>query len=388
MEKEAMTSEVRDASVYNPLYMQNLETQAGRDKIASFGQNYIKDRIREKCIWDKYLPPVQVNPNTDLGIQISQNHDTLYKLEFLETQTQALTGTFRGSSPVQIVRADRVPVAFFSVFSTTIEKTEQELQVYSRANYPLTKLVEELMIKDMEELKDLYAVGQMESAIQGMQKDANGGVATKLNSQTVAAGSVVQKNVVKSSLAVNALDITNKIYNPQKKDFVELKRLVDTQRLPELEFVIMTAYDFDALGLQTLQDFGSQVAGEVIKKGYTYNEFMGLKIITTRKYDIYRPGNVYALCPPDYVGRNYMLNNMKFYVDKVRNVFSWSAWFDWGMSIINAAAVKKLELFGCSVVPGQTDAGFEKFSPFDESELGAKNNRALELGPTPNIVVY
>lgn len=151
----------------------------------------------------------------------------------------------------------------------------------------------------------------------------------------------------------------------------------------------MPKTDYDSLTLQTLQDLGSNLTGEVAKKGYTFSEFAGLNIITTIKYEIYRPGNVYVFANEDFVGRNYILNDMKFYVDKKKNIISWCAWFDLGMAIINTAGVKKIELYGGSTVPTQTDTGYAVMDPFAEEQLNTVNNRIIQgVGPYPTISIY
>jgi hypothetical protein len=381
-------AKITDAASWNPSYLNNLDNldSGGKSKLASWGKQYIRDRLREDCVFDKVITPKHVQP-TDPGVQISLNHDTLYKIEWLEVQTQALTGTFRGTAPAEMIRADRVATTFATVMSTEIQKAEQELQIYSKADYPLTEVIEELMIKDMQEIKDFTARGFLEAAVQGMQQDANGGVVTKFSAATVAAGTVVSKAVVKSSIAVQTNNNQfGKIYMPTKEDFVNVKNLFVGSRSPEPEIAIMSAPDYNNFNLMTLQDFGSRVAGEVIENGWGYSKFIGMKIATSKKNDIFVQGEVWVIGPEDWVGRNYILNNMKFYVDKKKNMISWCAWFDWGMSIINCANVKKIELYGGSVTPGLEDAGVKR--PSLEQDLGKKNNRAIEGVIAPLISVY
>lgn len=378
---------ITDGASWNPTYLNNLDNleSGGRAKLASWGKQYIRDRLREECVFDKIIQPKHIKP-TDPGVQISLGHDTLYKIEWLETQTQALTGTFRGNGPAEIIRAERVATSFATVMSTEIQKPEQELQVYEKADFPLTQMVEELMIKDMQELKDFTARGHLEAAVQGMQNDANGGV-TKLSAATVVAGSVVQKAVIKGTLAVRANDNRyGKVYQPVKEDFTNLRNLFSGSRTADPEAVIMTAVDYNNLTNQTLQDLGSRVAGEVVENGWGMSKFAGLRIHTSKKNDIFVQGEVWAIGPEDWVGRNYILNNMKFYVDKKKNIISWCAWFDWGMSLINCANIKKLELYGGSVTPGNEDAGVLR--PSLEQDLGKRNNRILEGVISPLISVY
>ena len=90
---------------------------------------------------------------------------------------------------------------------------------------------------------------------------------------------------------------------------------------------------------------------------------------------------------PEFFGRNYTLNDVKFYIDKIANRIHWQAWMDVGMGFGNIAAVVKLELYAGSTITGATDTGFEAATPTDEENLGGQNNRAGDGLTFPQIVI-
>jgi hypothetical protein len=100
---------------------------------------------------------------------------------------------------------------------------------------------------------------------------------------------------------------------------------------------------------------------------------------------VFRPGNVWSFTKPDFFGRSYILNNTKFYIDKIARDIFWQSWMDVGVGIVNIASVRKLELYSGSVTPGATDTGFESKLPVDEDQLGAMNNRVDAGLKFPNI---
>ena len=63
------------------------------------------------------------------------------------------------------------------------------------------------------------------------------------------------------------------------------------------------------------------------------------------------PGNIYVFTKPEFFGKFYVLNNTKFYIDKIANVITFQAWEDIAMAIINIAAVRKLELYSADANP-------------------------------------
>jgi hypothetical protein len=112
-----------------------------------------------------------------LTASVSVNHDTLVKIVDIEPQSRAMTLTFRGQPTARFIRAPRAEVPFFTISSEKFEKTEQELLAYEM---PITKIIEDNSVKDMQEIKDREFLRTSESAVQALQKEANGGSATAL----------------------------------------------------------------------------------------------------------------------------------------------------------------------------------------------------------------
>jgi hypothetical protein len=80
---------------------------------------------------------------------------------------------------------------------------------------------------------------------------------------------------------------------------------------------------------------------------------------------------VYAFTAPEFLGKNYVLNNTKFYIDKIANMITWQSWMDVAVNVSNIASMAKLELYGGSVTPTATDTGFAAKLPVDEDDSSA-----------------
>ena len=103
---------------------------------------------------------------------------------------------------------------------------------------------------------------------------------------------------------------------------------------------------------------------------------MGRSYVRTVKTDILRAGNVYVFTKPEFFGKFYVLNNTKFYIDKIANVITFQAWEDIGMAIINIASVRKLELYSADANPNtNADSLLTNFVPVSEDSLGTPNNQ-------------
>jgi hypothetical protein len=353
------------ARVLNDLFNQRLDTSEGREKVAEQGSVYIRDRLREVCFVDKILPP---DPVTRADCQVSVNHDTLVKIVEIEPKSRAMTMSFRGQPTARFIRAPRVECPFYTISSEKFEKTEQELLAYQM---PITKVIEDNSVKDLQEIKDREFLRYIEAAVQALQSDANGG-ATALRASTYAA--TVKKSVIKGIGAQGASSDDFTVYPILRPDLVNLFKLMDGERLRTERF-IMTEPDYDDVLAWTLQDMGDKMQSETMVDGYKYNTLLGRKLIRTIKTDILRIGNVYAFAAPEFLGKNFVLNNTKFYIDKVANLITWQSWMDIGMIIANIASVRKLELYPGSVTTSATDSGYAAKLPVEEDELGAENNK-------------
>lgn len=356
------------ARVLNDMFSQKLGTVEGREKIAEYGGTYIRDRLREVSYARKIIPPENV---TRADCQRSVNHDTLVKIVDVEPKSRAMSVTFRGQPTARFIRGPKAEVAFFTISSEMFQKTEQELLAYEM---PITKVIEDNSVKDIQEIEDREFTIHIESAVQALQQEANGGVVTTLNRATIAAGTVVEFSVRKGELARTALTNDSTVRPVQRPDIVNLRKLLNGNRL-RAERLLMTEVDWDDLLQWTVEDFGDRLQSETAVDGYKYNTLLGLSYVRTIKTDILRPGNIYVFTRPEFFGKFFVLNNTKFYIDKVANTISWQAWEDIAMSVINIASVRKLELYSADATSNNADGLLANFIPVDEDQLGAANNR-------------
>jgi hypothetical protein len=370
------------ARVLNELFTQKLGSSEGKEKMAEYGGSYIRDRLREVSYARKILPPEQV---TRSDCQRSVNHDTLVKIVDVEPQSRALTMTFRGSPTARFIRGPKAEVGFYTVSSEIFQKTEQELLAYEM---PITKIIEENSVKDIQEVEDREYTVNIEAAVQALQLQANGGVATPLNASQIQGAGVVEFSIRKGELARSASSNDATVRPIQRPDVINLFKLLDGNRLRS-ERLLMTEVDWDDILQWTLEDFGDRLQSETAVDGYKYNTLFGRAYIRTVKTDILRPGNVYVFTKPEFFGKFYVLNNTKFYIDKIANIITFQAWEDIAIAIINIASVRKLELYSADANPTtNADGLLASFVPVSEDSLGQPNNQVDAGLKFPNITQF
>jgi len=304
------------------------------------------------------------------------------KIVDVEPQSKALTMTFRGSPNARFIRGSKAEVGFYTVSSEIFQKTEQELLAYEM---PITKIIEENSVKDIQEIEDREFTVNVEASVQALQLQANGGVATALNFTQITGAGVVEFAIRKGELARSAGSNTATVFPVQRPDLINLFKLLDGNRLRS-ERLLMTEVDWDDILQWTLEDFGDRLQSETAVDGFKYNTLLGRSYVRTVKTDILRPGNIYVFTKPEFFGKFYVLNNTKFYIDKIANVISFQAWEDIAMAIINVAALRKLELYSGDANPTtNADGLLTNFIPVAEDALGAVNNQVDAGLKFPNI---
>ena len=396
------------SEVLNELFAAKLDTEAGKEKIAALGGDYIRDRLREESFARQILPPKTV---TRADLQVSVNHDTLVKIVEVEPQSRAMTMSFRGQPTAKYYSAPRFEVPFSTIGSERYEKTEQELMAYTM---PITEIIRRNVVKDIQELEDHVFLNHVESAVQSLQKEASASpnkvafdadftADTAFTAFNVNAGTVKEVGKVKatdvlfqtqgSGKADNSTDALDQAVNVpvQKDDMIKLFSLFpgdgsSASRLRADRFLI-TDTDFEDLNSWTISEMGDKIVGETTVDGYKYNSVIGRRYIRTLKTDILRPGNIYCFTSPEYFGGFLILNKTKFYADKERNRVSFEAWEDIGMYIGNVAGARKLELYAGSVDAGisSTDGVSTTKAPLAEDKLGKKNNLVDEDQTFPRV---
>ena len=362
-----------DSQQLNRIFLETASTQEGLEKLAEVGGTFIRDHLLEESFMRKIIPPQNIDPSK---CQRSTKNDTLTRIVDIEPSSTAMAVNIRGRAKAELIRGARYAIPFFPIHSQRYNKVEEELLAYEM---PITKIMEEHAVKDIQTIEDREGLNHIETCIQAKQLEVNAGAAVSYNRTNVLAAGVVTESVVKGELSLTPGGGDDfEVRALQRPDIVKLKQLLD-QRYLKGVWMLMSEYDFSSIGNWTIEDMGDKV-GEVTVEGYKANTLMGLKFIRTVKADILRPGNVYLFTDPDFFGRFYILNNTKFWINKEVNVIKWESWETIGMGIGNIAAVRKLELYRGSVTPTAQDVGYAARVPKAEKDLEFHNNRIDERG--------
>lgn len=374
------------ANVLNTRFVAALNDPAAKAKIAQEGQNWIRDKLREERFSSKVIP---IDPVGYQDVQVSTNHDGPVVVVFIEPDAKAMTMDFRGEPTARLIEADRVEMGFFKVSSEMYQKPESELIIYQKGGIPVTKLIEDNSIYAIHSIEDREFLLHIEAAVQAMQAEANGvGAAPALNGALIIAGTGPTEYSVKKSELARIDGSGSAVPWPfTMADWVSTMQMIDGRRL-QAELILFPEHDWDTIVQWTTQDMGSPKKSEVVVSGWTANELNGRKYARTNKYDVLRPGNIYAFTAPDYLGKFKRLTETKFYVDKIAHLIKWQCWEEVAMLIANVSAVVKMELYSGDATDNDTDSIQSSVVPMEEEAITPVNNRVASGVWYPKVVSY
>jgi len=292
-----------DAATFNNLFISRLDTADGIEKASQAGGAFVRERLRELSFARGILPPEYV---TKADCQRSVNHDTLVKIVDIEPQSQAAAVNFRGKAFERYIEGDRYEIPFFKIESEKFRKNEAELLAF---DYPVTKVIEENSVKDVQKIEDGKFIEFTNAVIA-----ANG-----KNIAPAAAGPATSENLVK------------------------LFKALDTDELA-VGCILMHKADWDDFMTQESAIIGSPLASEILVNGYKYNTILGHKLVVTIKSSIVAPGDIYIFTDPKYLGNFLILNDTKFYIEKRADMITWQTWEYVAIGYGNLRAAAKMTL--------------------------------------------
>lgn len=298
-----------DAQTFNNLFIEQLDTVDGIKKTAAAGAAFVRARIREIGFGRRIQPPESV---TRVDLTRSTDHDTLIKIIDIEPDSKAMAINFASEADERYIQGKRYAVAFYKIESEKFVKSEGELLAY---DYPITKVIEENSIKDIQKVEDIKFIEYAEAAI-----------------------ALTGKRLVSAATAVD------------RREMNSLFKMIDHDQLLA-DTCLMNQVDYDDYMIQPATDIGSPLASEITIDGYKYQHILKRKLVVTNKHDILLPGEVWAFTEPAYLGNSFILNDIKFWIKKEADLIMWKSWEYYAQGFGNIKSIAKIELDVPSPIP-------------------------------------
>ena len=316
-----------NSEALNNMFIDALDNKDGLEKVAMETSSYVRTRMREVSFARKILQP---QPVTKADCQRSVNHDQLVKVVDIEPNSYASAINFRGKPISEYIVGERYEIPFFGISSREYQKTEEELLAYEM---PVTEIIENNSLKDLHAIEDEAFIAKVEASITTSGKSSNETAANTVAGELDPAVFIALFNLLENSGTVGTA-LTH--------DF-------DAKRY-DTDCVLLNRADYNKLLLWVQRNGGTAGGGaggdafadNVVINGYTYSTLFGKKLIVTQKGELVAPGTMYAFAAKPYIGHAYILGDVKFWIEKKRNVITWSLYEIIAYGIGNAFAMAKV----------------------------------------------
>jgi hypothetical protein len=292
------------------VFVQRIESD--NEKLANETGAFIRQKLREVSFARKIMNPQYI---TASECQRTAQNDQLVKLIDVEPDSAAMVLTLRGQPTARYVTGNRFEVSFDKISSEEFQKIEIELLAYEM---PITEIIERNSVKDIQGKEDAAFMTLTDAVI-----TTNGKSISRLYSSGIQNALVDLFNLLEDSGNTGVTTPMNPL-------------ICNT--------LLMNRNDWNKLSAIPAVIGGSPLASEVFVNGYKYQTVMGKNVIATSKGNLVPAGTMYAFPSQEYMGKFFILNDTKFYVDKKRDLIKWSAEEMVGMAYGNTLSAAKLTL--------------------------------------------
>jgi hypothetical protein len=294
----------KHAEINNIFRTRLAEGDSGIKVAADAGALYIKDRLREESFARKILPPQSIGK---ADVQRRVEDDGFEKIIDIEPDSSAMAMNLRAERPAKYVYGRRFKVNFFKVESQKSEKNEHELLAYEM---PITKVIEENSVFDIQRVEDEVFYRHATAAISGTERDA-----------------------------------TNAGVVPTRKDIANAKQLIFAKKI-EPKVILMSNEMFTAVEGWDYQYVGDDMLTKISIEGWASPSLVNLKLQLTNKGDLVNNRELWLFASPEYLGKFYVLEDTKFAIEKKFDMISWKSWELVGMGFGNVNGIARVTFVG------------------------------------------
>lgn len=366
------------------------------EKVGEVTGLYIQDKLRENSFARKILPPQSV---TEAELTRRVADEGLEYIDDIEPDSLAMRVNWRSEPDKTYIEGRRYAIRLSTISSDRFVKSEQELRSY---RMPLTKVIEQNTIKDMQEVQDKTFMDHVKVALMlGTRKRMNDliargsvlhagntNVGTTVDTANAnwydrfqfasylftratgklanaAAGALVGSSSG-GTVSWGALTTGHANYNPANALYSNiimsaettfsrtvLRDAVKVQAAREMKAKVFLLHEVDwtdVLGWLEAEA-GLQITGEIVRDGYKYSTVGGYTFVTTVRDnpDIVQPGCIFTFPAPEFMGRFLILENTKFWINKNGRFIEMEAWEDSGIGFGNIKGIGLIMLRGAQI---------------------------------------
>lgn len=274
--------------------------------------DFTRIKMREDGFFRRIMPPVQIS-NDDLTRQI--NTDKPVVIVDKEIDSPAAISVPFASLPTNLyIRGNRYAVALDRIVTPRFTKDADELRTY---HMDIRQVLSDNSIKDMLAEEDGKFLSAVDSALVGA------GV-------TLPTSGTVQYEQISGGITRDTL-------------WDSMKIMPNTPFNLEVHTVLCNNITIKEVAKFGRNEMGGDLSVDIMKNGWSEQEFMGVRWIITIKKDLVPTNHMYHFADPKFIGKNFQLEDTTMYIRREAYMLEFFAYETCGAAIGHTGGIAHAE---------------------------------------------
>lgn len=274
--------------------------------------DFTRTKMREDGFYRRIMPPLPIQ-NDDLDRQVDT--DKPVKVVDKEGDSPAAISIGFATLPQNLyIRGDRYRVHFDRIVTPRFTKDVDELRTWIM---DIRQVLSDNAIRDMLAEEDGKFLRAVNSAIVGPNL-------------VVPTSGVVQHEVIAGGITRDTL-------------WDSLKVMPNTPSNLEVHTVLVNNITIKDVGKFTHNEMGGTLSEDIMKSGWSLQEFMGVKWIITIKKGLVATNSMYQFADPKFIGKSYELEATTMYIRREAYFLEFFAYESLGGAIGHTSGLARVD---------------------------------------------
>lgn len=306
------TNAQRSDAFYQLVSAKGADKEAGLTKAASAIEAYTRTQVLEDGFTRKILPPIRI---TNADLDRSAHHDrNVVVVDMENEQGRAISVPYGKMAAMEYINSKRYEVP---ISRTQTKKFYKDISTFRTDRSDVRQIIANNLTKILLAEEDSKFIGICDIIV---------GAADP----TQAAGS-------------QHVQITTSGYPDRQNLNDALKVLTRVQNPMHCSTILVNAVmvkDFQKWGLD---EFGSNVAGEILIKGWSERNLLGHRLIVTIKRNLVGDNEMYMFTEPKFIGKFFTIEDTTIHMEREEGtIIKFHARKEDGCTIGNTATIGKV----------------------------------------------
>ncbi len=274
--------------------------------------DFTRVKMREDGFYRRIMPPIPIT-NDELDRQVDT--DKPVKIVDKEPESPAAISIPFATLPQNLyIRGPRYRVMFDRIATPRFTKDVDELRTW---------------IMDIRQVLS-------DNAIKDMLAEEDGKFLRAVNTAIVGAGLVVPTSGTVQYEVIDGGITRDTLWD-------SLKVMPNTPSNLEVHMVLLNNITIKEVGKFTRNEMGGDLSQDIMKNGWSLQEFMGVKWLITIKKGLVRTNTMYHFADPKFIGKSYILEDTTMYIRREAYMLEFFAYETMGGTIGHTSGLARVD---------------------------------------------